>query len=153
MKIASLAALVAALALPIGASAQVVQQPGPVQGQQQRSPGARQYQRWMKRLSGLNLSQQQQQQVQGALSQFASQHPAGSPKDPQASHALRDQIYSILTPDQQNQLRTEMRAMHQQRRAAQAAQGQYQGQPNQQGQPPYQGQPYQQAPPQQQPPL
>jgi Spy/CpxP family protein refolding chaperone len=136
MKIATLAAFVAALALPIGASAQVAPQPAPVQGQQ-RSPGQRQYQHWMRRLSTLNLSQQQQQAVQNALNQFASQHPAGSPKDPQAAHALRDQIYSILTPDQVNQLRAQQRAMKQQRMQQQ---GQYP-----QGQYP-QGQ-YQQAPP------
>jgi chromosome condensin MukBEF ATPase and DNA-binding subunit MukB len=134
MKIATLAAFVAALALPIGASAQVAPQPAPGQGQQ-RSPGQRQYQHWMRRLSALNLSQQQQSAVQNALNQFASQHPAGSPKDPQAAHALRDQIYSILTPDQVNQLRAEQRAMKQQRQQMQSQQGQYpQGQ-------------YQQAPP------
>ncbi len=145
MKIASLAALLAALALPIGASAQVYpqQQPAPVQGQQQ-SAGSKQYKHWMKRLSGLNLSQQQMQQAQNFLSQFASQHPAGSPKDPQANHALRDQIYSILTPDQMNQLRAEKKAMHQQREAAQGQNPQMQ---NPQGQ-------YQQGPPpQQQPPV
>jgi hypothetical protein len=144
MKIASLAALLAALALPIGASAQVYpqQQPAPAQGQQQ-SAGSKQYKHWMKRLSGLNLSQQQMQQAQNFLSQFASQHPAGSPKDPQANHALRDQMYSILTPDQQNQLRAEQRAAHQQR----AAQGQNPQMQNPQGQ-------YQQGPPpQQQPPV
>jgi Spy/CpxP family protein refolding chaperone len=142
MKIASLAALLAALVLPIGVSAQVVApQPAPIQGQQ-KSPGQRQYQRWTRMLSSLNLNQQQQQQVQNALSQYASQHPAGSPKDPQANHALRQQIYSILTPDQQTQLRSEIRAHHQQEKAMKAQQGQYP-----QGQPP-QGQ-YQQAPPQQ----
>jgi phage gpG-like protein len=84
----------------------------------------------MRRLSGINLSQQQQQAVQGALSQYAAQHPAGSPKDPQAAHALRSQIYAILTPDQQSQLHAQMQAEKQQRRAmqgqGQAPQGQYQ---------------------------
>jgi hypothetical protein len=145
MKIATLAALLAALALPIGASAQVAPQPATGQGQQ-RSPGQRQYQRWMRRLSGINLSQQQQQAVQSALSAYAAQHPAGSPKDPQATHALRSQIYSILTPDQQTQLHAQMQAMKQQQHAMQ---GQAQGQPPQ-GQPPQgqypQGQ-YPQAPP------
>jgi Spy/CpxP family protein refolding chaperone len=131
MKIATLAALLAALALPIGASAQVAPQPATGQGQQ-RSPGQRQYQRWMRRLSGINLSQQQQQAVQSALSAYAAQHPAGSPKDPQATHALRSQIYSILTPDQQTQLHAQMQAMKQQQHAMQ---GQAQGQPPQ-GQPP-----------------
>jgi Spy/CpxP family protein refolding chaperone len=148
MKIATLAALIAALALPIGASAQVAPQPPPGQGQQS-SPGQRQYQHWMRRLSGINLSQQQQQAVQSALSAYAAQHPAGSPKDPQAAHALRSQIESILTPDQQNQLRAQMQAMKQQRRAMQAGQqGQPQGQYPQgqypQGQYP-QGQPPQSA--------
>jgi hypothetical protein len=84
----------------------------------------------MRRLSGINLSQQQQQAVQSALSTYAAQHPAGSPKDPQATHALRSQIESILTPDQQSQLRAQMQAMKQQRRAMKSG-GQYQGQPPQ----------------------
>jgi len=80
MKFASLAVLLVALALPVAVSAQVVQQQ-PVQAQGQRGPATAQYQRWTKRLAGINLSSQQQQQVQSLLDQFAAQHPAGSPRD------------------------------------------------------------------------
>lgn len=114
MKIAPLAALVAALSLPIATSAQVIQQP-PVQAQGQRGGGASQYNHWMKRLAGVNLSGQQQQAIQGVLGQFAAQHPVGSPRDPQAAHALRGQIFAILTPDQQAQVHAQMKALHAQR--------------------------------------
>jgi Spy/CpxP family protein refolding chaperone len=116
MKIAILAAFIAAVSLPAAASAQVVGQPV-MQGQGQRAPGAHAYNRWMKRLQPIGLSAQQMQQVQNVLGQYAQQHPEGSPKDPQASHALRAQIFGILTPDQQARLQQEMRTMKMERRA------------------------------------
>jgi Spy/CpxP family protein refolding chaperone len=140
MKISIIAALIAALALPMAASAQqypqqpVQQQPGPGQGTRGNA-GAHQYNKWMKMLTSLNLSQQQQQQVQGMLQQFAQQHPAGSPRDREGTRALRNQIFSVLTPDQQNQLRQQMQAMRQQRmqrRQEREQQQQQQGQPQQQ---------------------
>jgi Spy/CpxP family protein refolding chaperone len=139
MKIAILAALLAALSLPLATSAQVVQQP-PIQGQgQQRGGGASVYNHWMKRLNGLNLSAQQQQQIQSTLGQYAQQHPAGSQRDPQGAHALRAQIFSILSPDQQAQLHAQMKAMRAQRaqRRSMEQQQQPQGPPvQQQPQPP-----------------
>lgn len=104
------AALLAALCLPISVSAQVYQQPVPQAQGQHGSPGEHASKRWMKRLSAVGLSGQQQQQVQNLLGQYAQQHPAGSPRDPQAAHALRDQIYGILSPAQQTQLRAAMQA-------------------------------------------
>lgn len=135
MKFAILAALIAAFSLPAAASAQVAQ---PVmQGQGQRAPGARLYNRWMKRLQPIGLSAQQMQQVQNILGQYAQQHPEGSPKDPQASHALRDQIFGMLTPDQQSRLKEEMRTLKMERRARkQQTQPQEQAEPQEQGQPP-----------------
>ncbi len=150
MNIAPLAALLAALSLPMAASAQVVQQP-PLQAQTQHNTGASQYKHWMKRLAPLNLSSQQQQQAQSMLGQFAQQHPAGSPRDPQGTHALRAQIFAILSPAQQVQLQAEMKAQHeremQHRAMRQQQMQQQQIQPPQQQMPPQQ-----QGPPQAQPP-
>lgn len=129
MKIVFVAATIAALSLPIAASAQVVAPP-PAAAQGQRSPGERTFNRWMKRLSPIGLSAQQQQQVQNILGQYAQQHPLGSPRDPQASHALRDQIFAVLTPDQQGRLQQELRQLRAEHRArrAQMEQQQPQGQ-------------------------
>jgi hypothetical protein len=143
MKIAPLAALIAALALPIGVSAQVVQQP-PVQTQRQYNQAAVQYKHWTKRLAGINLSTQQQQQVQHLLDQFAAQHPAGSPRDKSGIHVLRDQIFAVLNPQQQAQLHQQMEALKAQQ-MQRRMQEQGQGQPQQQ--PPVQPQQVQPAPP------
>lgn len=139
MKIASLAVLLTALSLPIAVSAQVIQQ-APVQAQAgQQGQAAAQYRRWTQRLSGINLSAQQQQQVQRLLDQFAAQHPPGSPRDKAGTHALRDQILAVLNPQQQMQLHQNMQALkaqHMQRRMQE--QGQMQPQPQVQPQPPVQ---------------
>lgn len=88
----------------------------PVQAGQQNPGTPRAYAHWMRVLQGLNgLTGQQQQQLQGILTQYVQTHPQGSPRDPNAKRALRDQIYGVLTPAQQSQLKQEMRAMHQQR--------------------------------------
>ncbi len=121
MKIASIAALLAALTMPVAVSAQVTQ--APAQTQRQTSQAAHEYHRWTKRLSGINLSAQQQQQVQHLLDQFAASHPAGSPRDHAGSRALHEQILSILTPAQQQQLTQQMQALkaqHEQRRGQEA---------------------------------
>ena len=125
MKIASIAALLAALTVPVAVSAQVTQ--APVQSQQQTNQAAREYHRWTKRLAGINLSSQQQQQVQHLLDQFAAAHPAGSPRDRQGARALHEQIRGILTPAQQQQFQQQMqahKAQEQQRHAEQGSQPQ-----------------------------
>ncbi|MBV8118090.1 MAG: hypothetical protein JOZ01_08930 [Candidatus Eremiobacteraeota bacterium] len=106
-----MAVLFAALSLPTAVSAQVTQQP---QAQMQQAPhnqAAAQYKRWTKRLNGINLSSQQQQQIQHLLDQFAAAHPAGSPRDKAGVHALRDQIFGVLNSQQQTQLRQNIQAM------------------------------------------
>jgi len=114
MKIVTLAAL-AAFSMPIAVSAQVAQPPAQaVQGQQQTTQAAHEYHRWTKRLANVNLSQQQQQQVQHLLDQFNSTHPAGSPRDRAGAHALEQQIFGVLTPQQQSQVRQQMQAQRMQ---------------------------------------
>jgi hypothetical protein len=131
MKILSLAASLAlALCLPLAASAQTVAPPpngSPVQAH--HDPGKATYGHWMKRLAGVNLSSDQQQHVQSLLGQYAQQHPVGSPRDPQGAHALRDQIFGVLNPQQQEQVRQNMHAMKAQARQRRLERTQQQGQP------------------------
>jgi hypothetical protein len=146
MKLFSIAALLAAFSLPLAVSAQQVQQPNypqagsPQAGAPQVAPAPRHHgNRWMRLMSTLNLSPDQQQQVQNAIGQWAQSHPAGSPRDPQGARALRQQIFGILSPQQQAQLQQEImqaRQAHQQRmQQRQQMQQQQQMQP-QQGQAP-----------------
>lgn len=116
--------------MPIAVSAQVTQPP--VQGQKQTNQAAHEYHRWTKRLAGINLSAQQQQQVQHLLDAFASRHPAGSPHDSEGARALHEQIFSLLTPQQQSQYQQEMQA----RRAQEGQRRQQQAPPVQGGVPP-----------------
>lgn len=130
MKIASIAALLAALTMPVAVSAQVTQPP--VQSQGQTNQAAHEYHRWTKWLSGINLSAQQQQQVQHLLDQFNSTHPAGSPKDRAGARALHEQIMGVLTPAQQAQFQQAMQA----RRAQHGQREQEQQPPGEQPAPP-----------------
>jgi hypothetical protein len=158
MKINLLAAcaFAAALAMPLGAHAQQYQQ-GQGQYAGHRSSGtpspARLQRRWAKRFGRLNLSGDQQQRIQGLINQYSQSHPEGSPRDPGATRELRRQIMSTLSPDQQNQIRQQMRAHHAHRAQAQGGyqQGGYQqGYPDQRYQQGPQDQQYQQGPQDQQ---
>lgn len=138
MKLFALAALAAALSLPVAVSAQ--QAPAPVM---QQAPGGTQstpkiYRRWSRLLNGVNLSNQQHDQIQSLLDQYAQAHPAGSQRVRGAARQLREQIFGILTPQQQSQVQQtmqQMRAQHQQMRQ----QRQQQTPPQQQGYPPQPG--------------
>jgi hypothetical protein len=146
----TIVALAAALASPVAATAQQAQQPpGTQQGQARTTPSeAKITHRWMKRLGNLNLSSDQQQRVQSLINQYSQAHPEGSPRDPSAARALRQQIMGVLSADQQNQYRQQVQA-HRQQQASQHGQAgaqTYQGQYQQQG-PAEQYQ--QQGPPQQ----
>jgi hypothetical protein len=151
MNLLAAAALAAALATPLGASAQ--QQPPqqyqtPAHAGQTTTPSQAQIQRhWAKRFGNLNLSSDQQQHIQSLINQYAQSHPAGSPRDPGASRDLRHQIMGVLSDDQRNQYHQQMQA----RRAQMRGQGdQMQQGPGPQGGP--QGAPPEQGPPGQQPP-
>lgn len=132
MKYLLSAALAAILCLPLAAYAQQSNQTNatPQSGAPARVNG-RLYKRWSQFLSGVNLSDQQHTQIQTYLDQFAQAHPVGSPPDRQAAHALRDQIFSLLTPDQQNQVRQEIRNLQAQRRQRRLQQQQQQQNPAQ----------------------
>lgn len=126
MKLFALAALAAALSLPVAVSAQ--QAPAPPVMQQ--APAGTQatpkiYRRWSRLLNGVNLSDQQHTQIQGLLDQYAQTHPAGSQRVRGAARQLRDQIFGILTPSQQSQVQQTMQQMRSQRQRRSQTQQQY----------------------------
>lgn len=136
MKINLLAvgALAAALAMPLGAYAQQQQYPQQGQARAVEPSHDRMQHRWQRRLSHLNLSNDQQQRIQSMIDQYSQAHPEGSAVDPNARRELRRQIMGTLSSDQQNQYQQEMRAR---RAAMQQRQGQMQNQgPPPGGQPP-----------------
>jgi len=63
----------------------------------------------MRALRDLNLSAQQQAQIQQLVQQYRQAHPRGSNPDPQARKDLRTKIMAVLTPAQQAQLKAEMK--------------------------------------------
>jgi hypothetical protein len=148
MNLLAVGAFAAALAMPLGAYAQQDQQyPGPSQGQAGAPSHDRLQHRWMRRLSHLNLSNDQQQRIQSMIDQYSQAHPEGSAVDPGAKRELRRQIMGVLSSDQQGQFKQEMRAHRaaMQQREGQMQQGQQQGPPQEQQGPPQE----QQGPPQQ----
>jgi Spy/CpxP family protein refolding chaperone len=141
--------LAAALAVPLGASAQQDQQyQGPPQQRAGTPSPARLQHRWMKRLSHLNLSSDQQQRIQSMIQQYSQAHPEGSAPDPDGKRALRQQIMGVLSSDQQNQLHQEMQAHRAAMRQRDGQGQQNQGPPQDQQGPPPQDQ---QGPPPQYP--
>ncbi|GAC1389389.1 MAG: hypothetical protein NVSMB31_05310 [Vulcanimicrobiaceae bacterium] len=62
--------------------------------------------RMMHRFASLNLTTQQQTQIQSLFAAFHQAHPEGSPPDAQARATLHQQINAVLTPAQQQQLKT-----------------------------------------------
>jgi Spy/CpxP family protein refolding chaperone len=116
MKLIALAALAAALSLPVAVSAQQAPQyPSTTQAPAGTQPLPKVYKRWSRLLGNVNLSDQQHQQIQNLLDQYSQAHPAGSQRDPQAARQLRDSIFGVLTPDQQTQVRQTMQTLRAQR--------------------------------------
>ena len=62
----------------------------------------------MRAMRGLNLSTQQQSQIQQLVQQYRQTHPRGSTPDPQSRKDLRTKVMAVLTPAQQAQLKTQM---------------------------------------------
>jgi len=98
------AALATAIAIPAVSFAQV--QPAPAQNQQQ--PGSERHRGGFRFLKDLNLTPQQQAQIDQIRQQFRQAHPKGSARDPQAMKDMRDKIMAVLTPAQQAQLKADM---------------------------------------------
>lgn len=105
-------ALAVAIGLPIVGCAQQApaqSQPGASQGAYGHHHGGM---RW---LQGVNLSDQQKQQIQTLMQQYRQAHPRGSQPDPQAREQLRSQIMNVLTPEQRTQVQANMQKMKEQR--------------------------------------
>src|SRR5579883_2259767 len=125
-------AFAVALAMPLGVYAQQSQAPSTrAYGRSHTTPSRdRIAGRWSHRFGRLNLSGDQQQRMQSIIDQYSQTHPEGSPRDPQANRELRRQLMGVLSPDQQNQFRQQMRArraaMRQRRGQMQQGGGQYQ---------------------------
>ena len=157
-----IALALATLAVPAPGWAQTAPAPAAQAQQPSRAPrtttlGADKIQRGYAHLfRNLNLSSDQQQQMQQYVNTFAQQHPEGSPRDRQAERALRQQMLGTLSADQQAAFKQQMQQLRAQRQARMQQQQQPpQGQPPQgdqsQGQPPA-GDPSQGQPPAGQPP-
>ena len=103
-------ALVALLAVPLVATAQQAPSPpgAPAQGGHRHGMG-------MQRFRNLNLTQQQQTQIESLMKQFHESHPAGSPPDRQAREQLHQQIDAILTPAQRATLKADRAKMRSER--------------------------------------
>ena len=127
IKLLAASAFAAALALPLGASAQQYQAPRSYAGSHGNPSPARMQRHWARRLGGLNLSGDQQQRIQSMINQYAQSHPQGSPRDPGAERAFRHQLMGVLSPDQQNAYRQQMRARRAQMRQRQMQGGYQQG--------------------------
>jgi Spy/CpxP family protein refolding chaperone len=94
-----------ALVVPAIGFAQV--QPAP--GQTQQETGSqRHHGGGFRFLKDLNLSQQQQAQIDQIRQQYRQAHPKGSARDPQAMKDMRDKMMAVLTPAQQAQLKADM---------------------------------------------
>ncbi|MBV8638099.1 MAG: hypothetical protein JO322_08420 [Candidatus Eremiobacteraeota bacterium] len=103
-------ALAVAIGLPIVGCAQQApaqSQPGASQGAYGHHHGGM---RW---LAGVNLSDQQKQQIQTLMQQYRQAHPRGSQPDPQARQQLQQQVMNVLTPDQRAQVQANMQKMKQ----------------------------------------
>ncbi len=103
-------ALAVAIGLPIVGCAQ--------QAPAQSQPGASQdayghHRGGIRWLQGVNLSDQQKQQIQMLRQQYRQAHPRGSQPDPQARQQLQQQIMNVLTPDQRAQAQANRQKMRQ----------------------------------------
>lgn len=66
-------------------------------------------------LSG--ITPQQRQAIEGLRTQFQQAHQPGTPPDRATMQSLRQQLMNVLTPAQQQQLRTELQQWRAQRQA------------------------------------
>ncbi len=111
-----------ALAVAIGLPVVGCAQQAPDQSQPQASPGAYGHHHGgMRWLQGVNLSDQQKQQIQTITQQYRQAHPPGSQPDPQARKQMRDQVMNVLTPSQRAQVQANMEKARQEQGEGNAA--------------------------------
>jgi Spy/CpxP family protein refolding chaperone len=100
-----------ALACAGPAIAQTQSQPPPpatgtIDGQNHTRGGG-----FMHILQSLNLTPSQRQQIDAIYQQYQQSHPPGSPPDRAAIRAARQRVMQILTPDQRQQLRSQIQQL------------------------------------------
>jgi Spy/CpxP family protein refolding chaperone len=110
------AALAFAVIVPVATFAQQAQAPagtaaprGQWQGQGHHRGGG-----MMRMMRDLNLSDQQKTQIRQIMQQFRQSHQGQRP-DAQARQQLRDQIMSVLTPQQRTQFQAKLQRMRERR--------------------------------------
>lgn len=64
---------------------------------------------FMQMVHRLGLDDAQKAQIKTLVQQYREQHPKGSAPDKQVRKALRGRILGVLTPQQREQLQTELR--------------------------------------------
>ncbi|MDE2482899.1 MAG: hypothetical protein KGN02_12000 [bacterium] len=107
------AALACAALLPLGAGAQQTPTSPTTTTPTTTSPirhGHHHPHGLMGALRGVSISDTQRSQIHDDITQFRQAHPKGSAPDPQARKALREQIMNVLTPDQQTQVKANLKA-------------------------------------------
>lgn len=99
------AGLAVALVLPAAVSAQTAPPHIPA------APGAKAHHNgFMRAMRGLNLSADQQARIKALATQYHQAHPKGSAPDPQAREAFHASILSVLTTQQQTQLKANLQS-------------------------------------------
>jgi Spy/CpxP family protein refolding chaperone len=101
-------ALFLGVALPVTVFAQQ-QPPAPTQSAAPHHHGH--HGGMMRAMRNLNLSDQQRTQIRQIVSQYRAAHPKGSPRDPQAAKAMRQQVMNVLTPAQRTQFQQNVQQM------------------------------------------
>lgn len=114
-----LPAVLLGMALCAPAIAQTTPAPPPVPAASGTvtGPGARHGGMWslVEQLPGITPAQRQQ--IESLRTQFQQAHQPGTPPDRATMQSLRQQLMTILTPAQQQQLRTEIQQLRAQRQA------------------------------------
>ena len=108
------AAFAAAVLIPAGTFAQQAQTPaGTAAPQGQWQGGHRHHGGMMRAFRDLNLTDQQKTQIRQMMQQFRQAHEGQRP-DAQAREQLRNQILSVLTPQQRAQYQAKIQQMRRQ---------------------------------------
>ena len=105
-------ALAVAMSLPIVGCAQQTSAQSPATS---HVSGHNHHRGMMRMFRGINLSDQQKTQIQQIMQQYRQAHPEGSQPDPDARKAMRQQLMSVLTPDQQAQVKANLQKMRAER--------------------------------------
>lgn len=125
IRIAALLACAAAIGTPLAlrAQSQSVAQTAPTPGAMSGAHHGH-HNPLLKALKGLNLSDQQRQQIQGYVSATKTADANATPDQQRADRKkLREEIFSVLTPAQQAQLKATLKAQRQEHQESEPTPG------------------------------